>query len=227
MEKIKENFHLVLLFVLIVVNGLVGGYSDLLSSGATITGVICVILAAKGSIYNYHWGAINCVLYAIVAYNSKLYGDAMLNMFYSLPLQFIGIYLWKKESEKAGGDYEDNFKMMTTDQKIKLSIVSIISILIYSVFLKSLGGNTPLLDSTSTVFSVIAMILLLKMYTEQWIFWLMINIVSIVMWIFPLLRGEDSAISMMVMWIAYLINSIYGYLNWKNMSTKNDTKEIS
>ena len=48
---------------------------------ASLTGVTCVILCGMGKVSNYFFGTINVLLYAIVAWNAKYYGDVMLNLF--------------------------------------------------------------------------------------------------------------------------------------------------
>ena len=45
---------------------------------ASISGMICVVLAAKGKISNYYFGIVNCIFYAYVAYGWQLYGEVML-----------------------------------------------------------------------------------------------------------------------------------------------------
>lgn len=77
------------------------------------------------------------------------------------------------------------------------------------------------MDATSTVLSVIATILMLARYTEQWIMWVIVNVVSVVLWVMALMSGGEGAVTLLVMWIAYLFNSIYGYVNWRKMASKN------
>ena len=61
---------------------------------ASITGVICVILCGMGKVSNYLFGTINVILYAIMAWKAKYYGDVMLNLLYYLPTNIIGWILW-------------------------------------------------------------------------------------------------------------------------------------
>ena len=71
----------------------------LLGSAAGIAGVFCVVLVAKGSIWNYLFGLVNVSLYAWISYKASLYGDACLNAFYYLPMQFIGWWQWRRRAE--------------------------------------------------------------------------------------------------------------------------------
>ena len=71
----------------------------LLGSAAGIAGVFCVVLVAKGSIWNYLFGLVNVSLYAWISYKASLYGDACLNAFYYFPMQFIGWWQWRRRAE--------------------------------------------------------------------------------------------------------------------------------
>ena len=71
----------------------------LLGSAAGIAGVFCVVLVAKGSIWNYLFGLVNVSLYAWISYKASLYGDACLNAFYYCPMQFIGWWQWRRRAE--------------------------------------------------------------------------------------------------------------------------------
>ena len=86
------------------------------------------------------------------------------------------------------------------------------------MILNMLGGNYALVDSASTTLSVIATILMLARYSEQWVMWIVVNIVSVVLWVMALVQGDSSAVTMLVMWTAYLFNSTYGYINWRKMA---------
>ena len=90
----------------------------------------------------------------------------------------------------------------------------------YGFFLKYLGGNNVWTDSATTVLSVIAQILMLKRFTEQWILWIAVNVLSIFLWISALVSQGGNDFAMLVMWSAFLVNSIYGYINWRKLQLK-------
>jgi nicotinamide mononucleotide transporter len=86
----------------------------------------------------------------------------------------------------------------------------------YGLFLKFLNGTLPFVDSVTTVFSIVATIMLTKRLTDQWFYWILVDIWSLVMWIFIFMRdGND--ITVLIMWLAFLVNAVYGYYNWKRM----------
>lgn len=209
----KLDFIWLLISNLIIISLGVYNKDSALAIVSAVTGVTCVIFVSKQMMANYFVGLINVVLYAYLAFESKLYGDFMLNAFYYFPMQFIGFYMWNKSKNKSDiGKIES--KMLNGEQRITLSIICLASVILYAYILKLLGGNIPLIDSASTLLSVIAMILMVKQYTEQWHLWVLVNIVSIIMWAISLSQGSGD-MATLLMWIVYLINSLFGLYNWK------------
>ena len=226
MSKVKEFFKgwsmfekcwLVLSTVIMIVLSIIWGDNTLaLISG--ITGILGVVLAAKGKVSTYVFATINVAIYAYLTFNNHLYGEFMLNAFYYIPMNFVGFYLWSRHKDEESGEVEG--KALTPKQIVLLLVATAVIVVIYWQILTHLGGQLALIDAMSTVFSVIALIMQVARYAEQWLLWIIVNIVSVVMWV--LLIGKDSsAITMVVMWVAYLFNTIYGYYNWKKLAAKN------
>jgi len=186
--------------------------SSIISMAAMVTGMVTVVLVAKGDITNYAFGFVNAALYAWIAYQSQFYGEVMLNAGYYLPMQFIGYYLWKKNMD---GDLVE-VKGFTGRQRLGIYAGSIVAIGGYGLILQALNGNLPFFDATSTVLSVIAMLLMAARSKDQWGLWILVNIVSIYMWLTTFLKSGNG-IAMVTMWSAYLVNSVYGYWNWHQM----------
>jgi len=179
----------------------------------SLTGMMCVVLVAKGRISNYYWGIINVALYAYISYQNKYFGEYMLNAYYYFPMQFIGLWLWNRNRKKSD---VVKVKLMSWRMRFIWLGISAASVYFYGLWLQHLGGNSPFIDSTSTVLSVIAQVLMVLAFMEQWILWIVVDVVSIVLWVIPLLNGGTD-ISMVVMWSAFLINAIYGAYNWTKM----------
>lgn len=191
---------------------------------SSTAGILCVVLVAKGKIANYYFGIIQASTYAYISFNYGLYGEAMLNGIFYFPLQFVGIYLWNrskvKNTDKVSGE-DVIVRRMTKKHWVVVITTTTISIILYTIFLTSIGGNTTGLDSTTTVLSIVAQILMLKRFAEQWVIWIVINVLSIIMWVIALNISEvPQDNTMVVMWSAFLLNSIYGYYNWLKLEKK-------
>lgn len=179
-----------------------------------VTGIISVVLCAKGKISTYAFATINVGLYAIIAYQNRLFGEVMLNGFYYLPMNLVGFYMWRKQKTDDGTVIA---RRLTPKQIVFLVIGLVIAILAYWRVLVALGGNLQLIDSTTTILSIVAFLLQIGRFTEQWILWMIINVFSITMW--ALLLGTPAgSVTMIIMFSAYLINGIYGYRNWLKLS---------
>lgn len=193
------------------------GEFDVIGSIAGITGVACVVLVAKGNILNYIFGVVNVSLYALVAFKAQLYGDAALNALYYLPMQFIGWYSWigKRQEETS---VTVDARRLSAMQRVRLLVLSLATVAITAYVLHLFKDPQPLKDAATTVLSVIAMFLMVRRFMEQWVLWVVVNVISVVMWVYALTSGESHSALMVIMWLFYLANSINGWVTWNRLS---------
>ena len=92
---------------------------------------------------------------------------------------------------------------------VTIAAIAICSLLFIS-YLKTTDGNSVSLDGVTTVMVIAAQLLMLLRYREQWVLWIIINVLSIALW-------ADTA-AMYIMYAAYLLNSLYGYYNWTKLA---------
>ena len=207
-----------------VVYSLLTGTMDVLGSMAAITGVLCVVLVAKGSIWNYLFGLVNVSLYAYISYKASLYGDAALNALYYLPMQFIGWWQWRRRgaamsaAEAGDSGVQVKARRFTWKQRAILFLGCAVAVVAIGFLLKHVGDPQPFKDSTTTVLSIVAQMLMALAFMEQWALWIITNIVSVVMWCVCVSRGEAHAGVMVIMWVFYLLNSINGMRVWMKLS---------
>ncbi|UUV46858.1 nicotinamide mononucleotide transporter [Bacillus phage vB_BanS-Thrax4] len=188
---------------------------------ASLTGMWCVILVAKGKISNYFFGAINTALYAYISYKSQLYGEFMLNAFLYFPIQFIGFYIWNKNKTLAGNDTVVKArKLSKKGWAYVVATVAVVGVL-YAGFLHMIGSQQAGVDGFAVVLSITAQLLMLKRFAEQWLLWICVNVLTIILW-FNVFMTDGNNITMLVMWIAYLCNSIYGYIKWSKNAKQSE-----
>ena len=190
---------------------------SIVATFAALTGIWCVILTGKGKLSSFWFGSINTVLYAIIAWEAKYWGEVMLNLIYYVPMNFVGLYMWSKNMNK------ETEEVVKKRLSLKKSIMSyglvIVGTLGYGLFLKVLNGTLPFVDSMSTVFSVFAQFLCVKRYMEQWVLWVIVDVVTVIMWIYAFVNGTGD-MATVLMWSIYLINAIFMLIKWKK-----DTEE--
>ena len=178
---------------------------------AAVTGVWCVILTGKGKRSSFILGMVNVVLYAWVAFQAKYYGEVMLNMLYYVPMNVVGWIAWKKHMNEDTGEVK----------KTKLSLkgsaliygLTAVAIVGYGLVLKAMGGALPYIDSMSTVVSITAQILSVKRLREQWVLWIVVDIVTVIMWAVNFARGGET-IATLAMWSVYLVNAFIMFVKW-------------
>ena len=102
---------------------------------------------------------------------------------------------------------------MPWNKRILMTAAVVVGTIGYGFVLKILKGNLPFVDALSTVVSVVAMIISIGMYVEQWILWIVVDIVTVFMWYKAFSAGNDS-IATLLMWIVYLGNAIIMYFKW-------------
>ena len=172
---------------------------------ACLSSICYIVFLSDRNLLNFIIGFISSTTYIIVAFNARLYGEVIFYLIIDLPMIFISYFMWKKHLESS---LRVNAKKMNMKQVLVVILISIASVVGYSFLLKAIGGVNCVVDAISTVVSFIATLLMAKRYREQWIMWLVVYIVSVIMWIttFDLL--------MLIMSISCLVSCIIGYINW-------------
>jgi len=176
-----------------------------------ISGVLCVVLAAKGNIWTYYFGMYNSIAYAWLSYGNGLYGETMLNALFFVPMNVIGWAAWRKKM--------DNNTVIMRKMSWKMFglsyLICLTGTVVYGYWLSTFKNqNTAYIDAFTNCASIIATIIMTLRYREQWIFYISINVFSVIMWSFRLANGSENAATIVVMWSAYLVNSIYGFYVW-------------
>ena len=226
-EKILSPYDWFLIVGVIasnVIYSILSGTMDIVGSVAGIAGVLCVVLVAKGSIWNYLFGIVNVSMYAYISYKAALYGDAALNAFYYVPMQFIGWWQWRKrgaamsDAEADGAGVQVKARRFTWRQRAVLAVGCAAAVIAGGFILRYFGDPQPFKDSTTTVLSIVAQALMALAFMEQWALWIITNVVSVVMWSICVARGEAHAAVMVIMWVFYLLNSLNGFRVWLKLS---------
>lgn len=226
MTDIKSNNSTLAHFDYFLIIGVVAcsvGYAaltgewDIIGMIAAIAGLINVVLCAKGSIINYLFGLINVSLYAYISFKSQLYGDFALNTLYYIPMQFIGFFSWRKRGNKGETNQVEG-RRMTNKGRFLWGLLTVATTAIGAFILFKVGDPYPIKDAITTIVSVIAMLLMVKAYMEQWILWIVVNLVSVVIWLQFTINQEPHSALMLIMWLFYTANSINGYRVWLKLS---------
>ncbi|MEX9949954.1 nicotinamide riboside transporter PnuC [Providencia alcalifaciens] len=168
----------------------------------TIAGLLCILLASFEKTINYLFGLINVTLFAVIFFQIQLYANLLLQVFF-FGANIYGWYAWSRVSNSQ--EAELKIRWLSLPKALTTLVISVLAIIfltfnIDAVFgrlatwavelLNLFGANLtlptidpdafPFWDSTMTVLSVVAMILMTRKYVENWLLWVVINVISIV-----------------------------------------------
>lgn len=195
----------------------------------TIVGFVYLILEYRASFYLWIAGIIMPAIYIFVYYDAGLYADVAINIYYLL-IAFYGYLLWTKgfikkkigKREKSGKECEEAV-VEEKEEELKIThtpaknwyfygAIFIISFIIMGLFLVNYtDSNVPWLDSFTTALSIVGMIMLAKKYVEQWITWIVVDVVCCGLYIYKELFFTS------FLYGVYAIIAIFGYYKWKKM----------
>ena len=178
---------------------------------AALTGMMYTILAGKGKLSCFIFGLVNAPLYAWIAFKTGYYGDFALNIYYFF-MMFPGLVAWLRH--QSDNSEESTLRTrLTTKGRLALFAVCIAGSAALWAILTFLGGMRPVCDSLTNVLSIAAMFLTVRRAIEEWILWIAVDAIEVFMWWKTWQSGEGS-ISVLLMWLLFLVNGIYLLSLW-------------
>ena len=178
-----------------------------------IAGCICVVLTAKGKISSYAFNFLQMITYMIICWDAALYLEFGEQVFYFIVCIY-GVFAWKKNMKtNEDGTEQDKAKKFKLWQWFAAAAIVIFSTGLLGYFgAEVLGSTMPYLDAMTVALAVIAQLLMVWRYREQWACWILIDVISLIMFI---ALGNWS---MVAMYVAWTINAFYGWYNWTKLN---------
>lgn len=187
---------------------------------AGLAGVASVVMCAKGRTMFYFVGFIQTITYLVLSWQNQFYGEVLENLFYLVTMIW-GIFVWKKNStENDDGTESVVAKRFTTLQWCLSVAGTVVLTVVTGYFLQRIGSQQAYTDAATNVMAIFAQLLMVRRYREQWVWWLAIDILCVKLW---LVAGNWSMVAMYISWIA---NCIYGWVNWTKLN-KTQKCEVS
>ena len=180
---------------------------------AVVFGVISVLFARKNNILVYPTGLVSTILYVYILFEFQLYGDLIINGYYSI-MSVLGWYLWSKTK-----DGHEEFPISTINRKEFLISTLIFTITLTFVvvvyhFFDKFTDLTAYVDAFTTALFFVGMWLMAKRKIENWIVWIVADIISV-----PLYYYKGLTVSSL-QFIVFTIIAILGYLEWRKFLQK-------
>ncbi|MCO6523682.1 MAG: nicotinamide riboside transporter PnuC [Candidatus Schmidhempelia sp.] len=169
----------------------------------TVCGLLCIYLASLEKTINYLFGLLNVSLFAIIFFQINLYASLLLQIFFFIA-NIYGWYAWTRVQPETQ-ETALKIRWMPFQHELKWAMISVIGILLLTAFidpvfsvltsitvhlLNLFGANItmpvlepdayPFWDACMTVLSIVAQILMTRKFVENWLLWVIINVISVV-----------------------------------------------
>lgn len=196
----------------------------------TLVGLLYLWLEYRASIYLWIAGIIMPAIYLFVYYDAGLYADFGINIYYLL-VAIYGWMVWKYGTffrQKVLRQQAETTKQSSQELPIShiptrqipfLSTVFLFTFFgIAWILIRFTDSNVPWLDSFTTALSIVGMWMLARKYLEQWLTWIIVDVVSAGLYIYKELYFTA------VLYALYAVIAIFGYLKWKKMMKEAELK---
>lgn len=173
-------------------------------------GICSVILCSQGRILTYVFGFGQIVTYTYICYTESLYGLIVINLYYFVT-QIYGIIIWRDRLKAHNSELTDVVPTRKLSYKtivILFAAIMIIAGVTGRLLSTYTDDSQPYLDAYTTIPALVAQVLMILAYREQWFFWFFIDILYVVLWA---RAGDYCLFAQHIFWC---INCVYGYLRW-------------
>jgi nicotinamide mononucleotide transporter len=187
-----------------------------------IFGLLSVWFAKKDNILVFPTGLVSTFIYAYLLWQWELLGDSMINVYYFV----MSIYGWYHWTRKKGSQVEFPIAVMNNKEKgiaVVLFMTTIIFVVLVYFYFNKFTNWYSYIDTFLTAIFFVGMWLMAKRKIENWIFWIIGDIISI-----PLYFAKGFTFTSL-QYLIFTIVAIYGYLEWKkilNNSTIQETQTL-
>lgn len=183
-----------------------------------VLGLIYLYLEYKVNIWLWIVGVVMPVVHGVLYYEAGLYADAAINVYYVLAGLY-GLVCWLRHSQKSSNTVPHSV-LKAPRRTIPFLVVAyaVLHLVIYWLLVTFTNSTVPVCDSFTTALSIVALWMLSRKYTEQWLVWLVVDAVTVGLYIYkgiPVTAG---------LYALYTLLAVIGYLKWRKLSNADSQK---
>lgn len=221
-----------------------GGYDlSWIEAVGTVAGLLCIWLASLEKIVNYLFGLINVTLFAIIFFQIQLYASLLLQLFF-FAANLYGWYAWSRQTSQ--NEAELQIRWLPLPKALSWLAACVVAIALMTLYIdpvfavltrvavnvmQAMGANVvmptlqpdafPFWDSCMMVLSIAAMVLMTRKYVENWLLWVIINVISVA--IFAL----QGVYAMALEYLILTFIGLNGSRMWMNSARERGSRALS
>ena len=182
----------------------------------TIVGLLYLWLEYRASIYLWVASVVMPAIYLVIYYQAGLYADFGINIYY-LIIAVYGWAAWRYGFAIGRGSEGRELPISHTPARLWLPLAGVTSIVFVAIvwmLINLTDSSVPYADAFTTALSVVGMWLLARKYIEQWWVWLVVDVVSVALYIYKDLHFTAA------LYALYAVVAIFGYRKWKKLMSE-------
>ena len=208
----------------------------------TVFGLLCIWFASQEKTINYLFGLLNVTLFAVIFFQIQLYGLLLLQLFFFCA-NIYGWYAWTRPNEQ-GETLE--VRWLSQNKLVAMAAACAILIALLTMYiapfffalaniavdsLNLFGADLaepvlepdafPFWDATMTILSIVAQVLMTRKYVENWILWIVINIISVGIY------ATQGVYAMSVQYAILMFIAANGTREWARTAKRNSDKSLT
>lgn len=192
--------------------------SDILTIIVSIIGATALIFVAKGNVIGQILTILFSILYAVISYRFRYFGEMITYLGMTAPMALLSAVSWMKNPYKSGYQEVKVAKLTLKKVILLLCLAGMVTTVFYFI-LKYFNTSNLIISTISITTSFLAASLTFMRSPYYAIAYSLNDIILIILWILAT-KEEISFLPMIICFIVFLINDIYGFINWSRMQKR-------
>ena len=209
----KEWILWIASLLIVLASNLFSADFDLLTLVAALVGVTSLIFAAKGNVWAQILMILFSILYGIISYRFRYWGEMMTYLGMTLPMAVWSTITWLRHPSEGNGA-EVEIQILHRTQALWLTISCAVVTFVFYLILKALDTPNIVFSTISIVTSFLAAALTMLRSSYYALGYAANDIVLIILWTLASLENP-AYIPVVVNFSIFFFNDMYGFLSWK------------
>lgn len=199
--------------IIVLISNLATKDFDLLTLVAALTGVTSLIFAAKGNVWGQVLMILFSILYGIISFRFRYWGEMMTYLGMTLPMAVWSTITWIENPSENNGN-EVQIQSLSKKHIVALCISGIIVTAVFYYILKSFNTPNIIFSTISIITSFIAASLTMLRSSYYAVWYAANDVVLIILWVIASLK-DPAYIPVVVNFSIFFMNDMYGFMSWK------------
>ena len=204
--------------MLIIISFVIFDRENYLTLAASLIGATSLIFNAKGNPFGQLLMVVFSILYGIISFSFDYYGEMITYLGMTMPMAFFALISWLRNPYK-GNKAEVKVNSISKKEMVFMWIITVLVTVIFFFILKHFHTENVIPSTLSVTTSFIAVYLTFRRSPYFALAYAANDVVLIVLWVLASV-SDIRYISVVVCFIAFFANDIYGYINWHRMKIR-------